>query len=233
MILRGVDGCPEGWIAATLDLATGRVTGEVFKDTASLLRDPRALVTAIDIPIGLPSGSRPRSVDGEARRLLGPRRSSVFPAPPRAVLGAKTYLAACEAAQAECGKRISQQAFAILHKIEAVDTVLRETPEIQARVFEVHPELCFYHWAEQKPMRYPKRTGFGFSERLELVHAVFGRVAEEIRENVSREAVHDDDILDALAALWTAQRIHSGTAITLPGGAEQLDNCQLLMRMLA
>lgn len=25
MILRGVDGCPEGWIAASLDLETGKV----------------------------------------------------------------------------------------------------------------------------------------------------------------------------------------------------------------
>lgn len=233
MILRGVDGCPEGWIAVSLDLATGQVTGEVFKDTALLLRDPRAVVTAIDIPIGLPSGNQPRSVDGEARRLLGPRRSSVFPAPPRAVLGVKPYPAACEAAWAECGKRISQQAYAILPKIEAVDTVLRDTPEIQARVFEVHPELCFYFWAERNPMRYPKRTGFGFAERLELVRAAFGRAAEAIRETVAREEAHDDDILDALAALWTAQRIHSGTALTIPGGAEQLDDCQLPMRMLA
>lgn len=39
--------------------------------------------------------------------------------------------------------------------------------------------------------------------------------------------------VDALAALWTAQRIHSGTAVTLPNGPEQLDDCRLPMRMLA
>jgi predicted RNase H-like nuclease len=129
MILRGVDGCPEGWIAASLDLTTGQVTGEVSRDAASLLRDPRAVVTAIDIPIGLPSQGRSRSVDGEARRLLGPRRSSVFPAPPRSVLGSRTYQEACEASRADCGKLMSQQAYAILPKIEAVDTVLQETPD--------------------------------------------------------------------------------------------------------
>lgn len=232
MILRGIDGCPEGWIAASLDLATGQVTAEVSRDTASLLRDPRAVVTTIDIPIGLPSRGRSRSVDGEARRLLGPRRSSVFPAPPRAVLGSETYPAACEAARADCGKLISQQTYAILPKIEAVDTVLRETPELHARVFEVHPELCFYYWAGQRPMRHPKRTGFGFAERFALVRAAFGSAAEDIRESISREEAHDDDILDALAALWTAQRIHSGTAVTLPAGPEQFDDCGLPMRML-
>lgn len=233
MILRGVDGCPAGWIAASLDLETGQVTGEVFKDTASLLRDSRAVVTTIDIPIGLPSRDRPRSVDGEARRLLGARRSSVFPAPHRAVLDAGSYPAACAASLAECGKSLSQQAYAIVPKIKAVDAVLRETPKLQARVFEVHPELCFYHWADRNPMRHPKWTGFGFAERLELVRAAFGRTAEEIRESIPQKEVNDDDILDALAALWTAQRIYSGTAVTIPDGVEQVDEYGLPMRMVA
>jgi predicted RNase H-like nuclease len=235
MILRGVDGCPAGWIAASLDLETGKVTGEVFKhdETALLLRDPHVAVTAIDIPIGLPSRDRPRIVDREAQRLLKQRRSSVFLTPPRAVLGVKDYAAACEIARAEHEKAMSKQAFAILEKIEAVDKVLRENPELQARVFEVHPELCFYSWAEEKPMRHPKRTGFGFMERIKLVGTVFDGVAEEIREKFQRKAVHDDDILDALAALWTARRIHAGTAVKLPQGREQLDACGLPMRMLA
>lgn len=239
MILRGVDGCPAGWFAASLDLQTGKVTGKVFEETktktetAELLRDPHALVIAIDIPIGLPSRDRPRNVDGEARRLLKARQSSVFPAPSRVVLDADGYPAACAASLAECGKSLSQQAYAIVPKIQVVDTVLRETPELQARVFEVHPELCFYHWADRKPMRHPKWTGFGFAERLELVRSVFGNAAEEIRENFERKAVSDDDILDALAALWTAQRIHSGVAVTIPDGVEQLDDCRLPMRMVA
>jgi predicted RNase H-like nuclease len=58
----------------------------------------QALVTAIDIPIGLPGG-RPRTVDGEARRLLGPRASSVFPAPARGTLDASSYEEACEASR--------------------------------------------------------------------------------------------------------------------------------------
>lgn len=79
MILRGIDGCPEGWFAASLDLATGRVTGEVFNDASSLLRDPRTLVTAIDIPIGLPSRGQPRSVDGECGACLVHAGAASFP----------------------------------------------------------------------------------------------------------------------------------------------------------
>src|SRR5690348_17664447 len=87
MMLRGVDGCPAGWLAVSLDLATGKVTGQVFpEDAVSLLRDPDVAVTAIVIPIGLPSRERTRTVDGVARKRLGPRASSVFPSPPRATL---------------------------------------------------------------------------------------------------------------------------------------------------
>lgn len=35
------------------------------------------------------------------------------------------------------------------------------------------------------------------------------------------------------AALWTAQRIHSGTAVKLPSSAPELDACGLPMQMLA
>jgi len=233
MILRGVDGCPAGWIAASLDLDTGRVTGEVFPtDAISLLRDSPAAVTAIDIPIGLPGGSSRRRVDGEARKLLGPRASSVFPAPPRATLAAQSYEEACAASQAACGKSMSRQAYGILPKIKAVDTILQQNPELVERVLEIHPELCFYFWAGQKPMRYPKASGFGFGERLELVRTVFGRAAEEIRETVPGSKVDDDDILDALAALWTAQRIYSGNAVRLPS-MEDRDEHGIPMQILA
>lgn len=232
MILRGVDGCPEGWIAASLDLDTGRVTGKVFPpDAVSLLQDSSVAVTAIDIPIGLPSGTR-RKVDSEARSRLGPRASSVFPAPARATLTAGTYLEACAVSQAACGKSMSQQAYGILPKIKAVDALLRQDLSLRERVIEVHPELSFFFWADQKPMRYPKRSGFGFVERFELVRSVFGRAAEEIREAVPQSAAGDDDILDALAALWTARRIHSGDAVRLPA-VEERDECGLPMQMLA
>jgi predicted RNase H-like nuclease len=230
MILRGVDGCPGGWLAVALDLSNGRVTPEVFPDAASLFRDP-ALVTAIDIPIGLP-GSQRRLVDGEARRLLGPRASSVFPAPARVTLDALSYEEACEASHVACGKRLSRQSYAILPKIRDVDTALRQRPQLAERVFEIHPELCFYFWAGCQPMRHPKRTALGFAERLDLVRTVFGDAAESIRKEVPRAQANEDDILDALAALWSAQRIHSGTAIRLPA-EEERDKLGLPMQMLA
>jgi predicted RNase H-like nuclease len=43
--------------------------------------------------------------------------------------------------------------------------------------------------------------------------------------------VADDDILDAFAALWTAERITSGVAVTLPEN-KPLDSTGLPMRIV-
>lgn len=228
-VIRGVDGCDAGWLCVSLDLETGRVSAQIFKDAQALFSEP-AVVTTIDIPIGLPSG-QPRRCDGEARALLGPRAGSVFPCPVRATLAAESYEAACAASAAACGKRLSKQTYAILPRIRDVDTVMRKYQSCHD-VYEVHPEVCFYFWNDRQPMRYSKLTGFGFVERHKLAAEAFGRAAEETRDAVPQTAASDDDILDALAALWTARRIHSGIATRLPN-LEQRDECGLPMQMLA
>lgn len=113
-----------------------------------------------------------------------------------------------------------------------MDAALRQSPELLTTVFEVHPEVCFYFWNNRAAMRYPKHSGFGFVERYRLAEKAFGGAAEQIRRTVSRTKVADDDILDALAALWTARHIHSGTAERLPQ-SEEHDECGLPMQMLA
>jgi predicted RNase H-like nuclease len=233
MLLRGVDGCPAGWLCVALDTDIGEVCGEIQTDSGRLLNcNGRAdVVTAIDIPIGLPSAG-PRPCDGPVRGLLGARASSVFPAPVRAALSADSYKAACDASAKACGKRLSKQTYAILPKIRDVDSALRGRSAQPSGVYEVHPELSFYFWNGRRPMRHPKTTGFGFLERYRLVEHAFRDAADRIRGTFERKAVSDDDILDAFAALWTAQRIHAGVAQRVPE-TEERDQCGLLMRMFA
>jgi predicted RNase H-like nuclease len=65
-------------------------------------------VVAVDVPIGLPErGSR--DCDVEARRLLGVRSSSVFPAPIRAMLAAGSQAEASRIGHGAEGKRVSIQ----------------------------------------------------------------------------------------------------------------------------
>ena len=229
-IVRGVDGCPAGWLSLSLDAEDGTPTPQVFGDTASLLCQPGDL-TAIDIPIGLAS-SGVRRCDEEARLLLGPRRSSVFSAPVRAALAADTYKTACEASRLACGKALSQQSYALLPKIRDVDDELQRVHGLSIAVREVHPEVSFYFWNGNRPMQYPKKTGFGFMERFRLVDRLWGGAATAVRNTVPRAEASDDDILDAFAALWTARRIHAGTATRLPAEKE-IDEFGLPMHMWA
>jgi predicted RNase H-like nuclease len=215
-MIGGADGCAGGWICIERDTITGDIFGEVFASTRELLERARYLaVLTIDIPIGL-TEAEPRECDREARRLLtSARASSVFAAPVRPALDASTYHEACERSAAATGKRLSKQAHAIMWRIREVDALMRSDPEVRSRVREIHPEVCFYAWAGH-PMQHGKRTTEGHAERLELVEERFRGAFEAIRREIPRRHAADDDILDAFAALWTAERIVYGMAITVP-----------------
>jgi predicted RNase H-like nuclease len=220
-ILYGIDGCTGGWLRVTSD-AEGRLAARVVADASGLVRPAVDIIVAIDIPIGLPSAGS-RRCDLEARSILGPRRSSVFPAPPRCTLAAPSYADACAASAEACGKRLSKQTYAILPKIREVDALLCAAPSLLQVVHEVHPEVSFAHWNAGRPMHHPKQSGFGFLERFRLVNDVFPGAAEAIRESIPRSQAFDDDILDALAALWTARRIRDGVAVRLGNPIEHDD----------
>ena len=204
-LVRGVDGCREGWISVTSDLSSGQYSWSLASSLRELAdAEPRSEVIAVDVPIGLPdSGSR--ECDIAARRLLGPgRASSVFPAPIQRVLDSKTHAEASAVREAAEGKRISIQAWAIIPKIREVDLALRSDPSLRSGVREVHPEVCFFYMAWGRAMQHAKK-GRGCST---------------------------DDLLDALAAIWTAGRIVNGVAVTVPANPGH-DRFGLPMEMVA
>src|SRR5688500_14440809 len=132
----GVDGCKAGWVAVTLDPNT--IRADVYRKFEDLLTAAReAAVIAVDIPIGLlPTGKR--SCDQAVRDFLGPRRSSLFPMPPRPVLDAPTFEEACRISFEATGKKISKQTYALRNKIFEVD---RHRADL--RIIEVHPATSF------------------------------------------------------------------------------------------
>jgi predicted RNase H-like nuclease len=166
---------------------------------------------AVDMPIGLPDAG-PRACDLAARRRLGPRRSSVFPAPARAVLGAATYAEAQARSRAACGQGLSQQAFNLLGKLAALDAVVR--PALQGVVVEAHPELAFARLAG-RPAAHPKRTAPGRAERLALLRAAgLGDLS-----GLRLPGAAPDDVLDAAVLVLTAARVRDGRAERLGDGA--------------
>jgi predicted RNase H-like nuclease len=123
------------------------------------------------------------------------------------MLTAEGWDAACAIGREVEGKAISKQAWGIFEKICEVDVLLSERPELQARVREVHPELCFWAWGGNV-LQHSKKRVEGREQRKRLVETYFGKASfEDVRARFSRAEVGSDDILDAFAALWTAERI--------------------------
>lgn len=217
-LISGVDACKGGWICIFKDLVSGEVVSEVYRLIVQLVdRSPRPEVLALDIPIGL-TNSGPRECDIIARRLLGhPRRSSVFPAAIRPALEAQDRKQADEITRSIDGRGVGAQAFGLYARIREVDAIMRSYAQARGRIYEVHPELCFMAWNGGKPIKESKKSHLGMSIRQELIQSPFGKRAMQfIRQAHQPSVVADDDIYDAFAALWTAERIQSGVAQVVP-----------------
>ncbi len=208
----GVDGCRGRWAVVTATPG-GHLGAELAADLAPLIarvRTGEVAAMAIDMPIGL-LADRPRPADRAARALLGPRRSSVFPAPVRAVLGAADYTEACARSRAASGKALSKQTFNLLGAIGHLDALL--TPADADRIVEAHPELAFARLGgEPAPA---KRTAEGRRHRLRLLTEALGPPLEEL---VAASDVPTEDLLDATALILTARHVVAGSEHRLGDG---------------
>jgi predicted RNase H-like nuclease len=230
-LVAGVDGCRGGWVVVFVDQDGGGRPADVamVPDLIDLIGRIDAGVVAaaaIDIPIGLAARDA-RSSDIEARKRLGARRSSVFPAPVRAVLGASTYVEACAISRATCGKAISRQLFNILPKIREVDDLL--TTVRQRRLVEMCPELSLALLAGA-PMTHAKTTPAGRAERMRVLGSAFGTEDIEHHARQPPPGARVDDVLDAFAGAWTARRYAAAAHLQLGG---QLDDRGLRMEVVA
>ena len=209
-------GYPEGWSVVFHEAGRLRV------EKAAILSDIVGFgteldIVAVDIPIGLLDAyeSGGRACDREARKLLGQRRSSVFPAPVRPVLEASTYEDACARSRASSpnGMKISKQTYAIVPKIKQVDDLLQERPQLRDVVREVHPEVCFYELAGQ-PMRYSKSKPAGREEREQALRSCFPNFDSIIKAGREKRLPRTD-VLDSAVACWSALRLAVGKGKSL------------------
>jgi predicted RNase H-like nuclease len=204
----GVDGWRGGWVGVALSGAGVREVW-IAEDASRLVaRAAGAAVVGIDVPIGLPR-STPRTCDTEARKLLGHRRSSVFPVPPRSVIELEPYAEANAHCKERFGFGVSRQSYALRSKILDVDTLEDE------RLHEVHPELAFQTMTGRALPH--KKTWAGVSARRAALAGAGIGIADGIGE---AGVVPVDDVLDAAAAAWTARRILQGDAGFVPATPE-------------
>lgn len=211
----GVDACKDGWVGIRLDDDTAPQAFCAETAEAVVDRAAPASVVGVDIPIGLPT-SGPRVADALARKAVGPRRSSVFITPPRAVLEARAHAEASALCRELCGSGVSQQAFALGPKIIEVNEWVSR---VDVQVVEVHPEVSFATLAGRF-LPEPKTTWAGFDLRRRLL-ADAGIVLDGDLGLAGRR-VGPDDVLDAAVAAWTAARVAQGVHLCLPEPPEVL-----------
>jgi predicted RNase H-like nuclease len=236
MRVTGVDACKRGWVAVTVE-APGPVLAGVrmHGSLAGALDDLQgsARIVGIDMPLGLLESGW-RDADRLARGLLGPRRSSVFAIPPRAVWAQASYQAANQCCRELTGRGFSIQAWGLRAKLLEANEYLQACGH---PMYEVHPELAFGAMAGA-PLPHSKHTAPGRALRREvlaaagiILPAAASRAASAPvprsatpRPSAPRPpALPETDTLDAAAVAWSAWRIATGEAVVLPD-LPQLDS---------
>lgn len=210
-VVLGVDRFARGWVGALVN-DVGVVDIVLVRELKDLVAgSPAAECIAVDMPIGLlEAGTRPADV--AAQKFVGPRRSSVFLTPPRPVLGADQFDGAnAIAPEMFDGRKISRQAWALKSTILEVDAVATH----DRRVIEVHPEVSFRAMLEHD-LQYSKHSWNGLALRRGAL-AKHGLVLPDHLGSAGECPAAD--VLDALAAAWSARRFAKGNAAALPSSA--------------
>jgi len=226
MRVTGVDACRGGWVAVSLDGpedagGTDGVDGvagssllrvemvRVHETLAGVLDGHGSRVIGIDMPLGL-TESGWREADRVARGLLGPRRSSVFAIPPRAVWEQASYQAASQRCRELTGQGLSIQAWGLRARLLEAD---RFRASCGFPLYEVHPELAFCVLAGA-PLAHGKHTAAGREQRRELLSRAGIALPLISRARIPRAPV--TDTMDAAAVACSAWRIGTGRAVVIP-----------------
>jgi predicted RNase H-like nuclease len=166
---------------------------------------PAFATIALNAPIGYLETARPggRTCDRKARGLLGHRGSAIASAPTGAQL--EDDFDASEAG-------LNAIARALLPRYREVAAEL--APYRQRSVFEVTSELSFYQLNDDVPLRWPKRTAAGQTERRTLLERKIPGCERIFEAKIPR--VPTSHLLDVAAFMWTARRIFARAGIRLP-----------------
>ena len=211
MRLAGIDGCKGGWVAVEAEAgrpSSARLT-HVTDLAAFLAQTDFALV---DMPIGFACGPASRDVETAMRAALRGKASSVFPTPCRMALAELVYADASFVNEQALGKRLPKQSFMLFPKMREIDTIVCALG--QNRLREGHPEVSFAVMAGSSVLSW-KREPQGMADRVALLEAQ-GLPARALLGGLIRGRMAADDILDAAALWWSAERFRRGKHETFP-----------------
>lgn len=207
----GVDAWRGGWVAVVLD--DGTVTATRLAVTLDQIADayPGAAAIGVDMPLGLLERGW-READRLAAARLGAHRSRVFMVPPRAVWEAGTHEEAVRRCRllTDPPAGCSRQAWNLREKLLPANELHARQ---RHRLFEVHPEISFAELNGGTPVAAGKKTWNGQMTRRALLGQAGIRLPGDL---AGAGNVPPDDILDAAVVAWSAGRIASGRASSLP-----------------
>jgi predicted RNase H-like nuclease len=179
---------------------------------------PGARAIGVDMPLGL-VGRGWRLADRLAVARLGASCSRLFMVPPRPVWQAETYQDGVNLCRrlTEPPAAFSRQAWALKDKLLPANELYAD---LHDRLFEVHPEISFAELNGGPPVSAGKKTWNGQMARRALLAGAGIRLPDDL---AGAGVVPVDDILDAAAAAWSARRIASGQASSMPSPPESND----------
>lgn len=204
-----------------------RAEGAFAPTLAALIESVRGdgllACVGVDMPIGLADAGA-RAADRLAQAALGRRASSIFVTPSRPALEAAGRAEGSAINVALGGPGVTAQAWALRAKVLEVDSYLRERVLLgdDLRIAEVHPELSFAAMAGA-PVAEPKRSWTGAVVRRHLLREA-GMELEGADLGAVGRLADADDVADAAAVAWTALRIATGRARSLPDPPEQFSD---------
>lgn len=203
----GIDGCKKGWFLVILE--DNRCKVDIIESIQKLTdyATDKNDIVVIDIPIGLMNGRNERKCDSEARKKLGPRRSSVFPVPTEQAVYCTSYEECCEKNEEITGKKISRQAFGIVPKIREVDAYIKHNKP-NFTFIESHPEVAFWSLNNQAHLQHGKKTNDGINERLRILKSHeprAGDIYNRARSTFAKKDLAEDDVIDAICMAVVAR----------------------------
>ena len=156
MRVAGADIAAGSWLVVWIE--DGSILGHELVETL-VGRLGAASAVAVDVPLDLPTTRIGRPAEDEARRLLGPRSSTIFPSLPLELYEGEYSAASREEARARYGRAFSKQAWNLRGAVLDARAARTDT------WVETHPELAFMQLAGE-PLP-PKRTWEGVRRRLD------------------------------------------------------------------
>lgn len=226
----GVDGCKGGWIAAIISRGNLKIDRyETISDIVKVY--PEFDEFLVDMVIGLPSNKNHVRPDTYARQIIKERSSTIFPAPCRQAVYAKTVAEAYEENERVLGKKFTPLTLGIIPKMRELDSFLQNNRKYKNVIKESHPEVCFAK-LNSKTMLSKKSEIDGIEERIQLLANYIPDLSTIKLLTLSRSLKCSiDDIVDALCLSITANLAAQGYYEVIPN-SPMSDDTELRMQMI-